>query len=251
MGKQHEQLHLSTLGSFADLSTVPTQERPERTRAAIDSKAPVIYQGALKANAVLGGMDCEVIGVPDFLILDGNDYRIRDSKIAKRITEADHPEILRQLETYGWLYEQVIGRPPAGLEVHSGPGDLVDIAYDGGTAAKLALEQILKAKLLSQEPFSPIGWTRCTSCPFGTRCIRAAESRKDPALIDGVDQGLATALHGIGVETIDQLLSNFDADKLGEFRRPYGTRFQRVGKAAASILLKAQVLKTGAQLRYV
>lgn len=32
--------------------------------------------------------------------------------MARRITEKDHPEIVLQLQLYGWLYEQVIKEPP-------------------------------------------------------------------------------------------------------------------------------------------
>ncbi len=245
LGRRHEQNHLQTLGPFLDLNAVPMTERLERTREALDSLVPIIYQGALQAVTTLGQTACEVLGVPDFLILDGNNYHIRDSKIAKRITEEAHPEILRQVETYGWLYEQSVGRPPAGLQVHSGPGDLVNIPYDGGEKARDALEQLVRAKQLPEEPYSPVGWTRCSSCAFGTRCLGAAEVRKDPAWIDGVDQRLATALHEIGVNTIQQLLDQFNETKLSEFKRPYGQRLQKVGKAAFSILMKARVLVTG------
>ncbi len=248
LGRRHEQAHLATLGPFTDLSGVAIVERPEKTRAAVDSGSPVIYQGAFRSNAVLAGQDCEIIGVPDFLIRQGESYLIRDSKMAKRITEQDHPEIFRQVETYGWLYEKSVGRPPAGLQVHNGPGDLVEITYDAGGKAQSALEQLVKAKQLPDEPYSPVGWTRCNSCCFGTRCLEAAKGRRDPAYLEGVDQGMGMALHGIGVNTIEQLLARFDENSLAEFKRPYGSRLQRVGKAAASILTNARVMLAGEKL---
>ena len=97
LGDRHEQQHLASLASVADLSQIPIEERLARTQQAITAGALVIYQGAMRAEANLSGTACEIIGVPDFMVLEKSGYLIRDSKIARRITEEDHPEILRQL----------------------------------------------------------------------------------------------------------------------------------------------------------
>ena len=60
-------------------------------------------------------------------------YAIRDSKLARRIGNGSHPEIDLQLQTYGWLYEQVLGEAPVALQVHNGIGAIADIPYDGGS----------------------------------------------------------------------------------------------------------------------
>ena len=96
-----------------------------RTREEISRGAAVIYQGALIADAVVGGTSCQIVGIPDFLIADGSGgCSIRDSKVSRRINEKDHPEILLHLGLYGWLYEQTFGSSPAALEVHSGTGEV-------------------------------------------------------------------------------------------------------------------------------
>ena len=66
----------------------------------------------------LDGDSSDLVGLPDFLIRDGDGYIIRDSKLARRV-EGRHPEIALQLQLYGWLYEQVVSMPPLGLQVHS------------------------------------------------------------------------------------------------------------------------------------
>lgn len=128
--------------------------------------ATVLYQPFLRATARFDSEEFTVVGVPDFLIRVGGtpDYVIRDSKLAKRITEQAHPEILLQLGLYGWLYEHTFGRRPAGLEVHSGPGAIVPILYDRGRSALAALEKIAVLKRAQVEPYSPVGWTKCGDC---------------------------------------------------------------------------------------
>ena len=141
--------------------------------------------------------------------------------------------------------ERSTGRPPAGLQVHSGPGTMVDVPYDRGSAALIMLERIVSAIQSKSTPYDPVGWTKCSSCCFGVRCLQAAEQKRDVALVEGVDQGLATALRQRGIETVDQLLANFDESTLADFQRPWGRELQRVGKRASSILLMARAMATG------
>lgn len=117
LGDRHEQAHRATFPDVVDLSAGTEDVRLRRTRQEVLGGAPVLYQPFLRATTRLDGEECEVVGAPDFLIRIGNsrDYVIRDSKLAKRITETAHPEILRQLELYGWLYEHTFGRRPLGL----------------------------------------------------------------------------------------------------------------------------------------
>ena len=37
-----------------------------------------------------GGAENEILGIPDFMILDGDDYIIREAKMASRIDEESH-----------------------------------------------------------------------------------------------------------------------------------------------------------------
>src|SRR5207244_3671699 len=114
--------------------------------------AAVIYQGGLRTRAELNGLECEIVGEPDFLIYETGNYVIRDSKMSRRVIKKDHPEIFGQLQIYGWLYEQVFGRPPCRVEIHSGTGAIVEIPYDGPTTARQLLEEIVSIKQLSKEP---------------------------------------------------------------------------------------------------
>lgn len=245
LGERHERAHLATFPEFVDLSSGTREERERRSREEVTKKTAVIYQPSLQATTTLSGTECRVLGDPDFLIYDQSGHIIRDSKISRRITEKDHPEILRQLELYGWLYEQNFGAPPARLEVHSGTGEIVEVPYDGGTRGLELLREILLAKQIDTEPYTPVGWTKCNGCGFYGRCWPRAESNRDVALVSGVDQGLAIALHNRGTNTVDDLLAHFDEVHLAEFERPWGKGAQRVGKGASSILRMAQSMASG------
>lgn len=248
LAERHELAHLGTFPTVLDLSAGAREERERRTQEAVSQGAPVIYQAVLRATTAIRGSKVEVIGDPDFLINESGRYLIRDSKISRRINEKDHPEILRQLELYGWLYEQVFGTVPLRLEVHRGTGDLVEIPYDGGRAALELVHEILCLKQASTEPYSPVGWTKCGGCGFYSRCWPRAERGRDVALVSGVDQGLARALHRDGLPTMEDLLSRFDEGQLAEYQRPWGKGSQRVGKRAAAILRNARALASGTEI---
>jgi predicted RecB family nuclease len=243
LGLRHEKNHLATLGTFAEVSDASLHEQAKKTADAIAKKVPILYQPAFLANAVFGGTEVEIVGVPDFLILDGNGYLIRDSKMARRIDEDNHPEILLQVQLYGWLFEKSCGAAPKGLQVHSGTGEIVAVHYDGGKSALRELERLLALKQLTAEPYEPVGWSKCIGCGFTDRCWSQAEENSDVALVYCVDQNLARTLHSQGIRTRKELLANFDVVSLSDLKRPYGDREQRVGKAAERILQFADAME--------
>ncbi|MGD0696524.1 MAG: TM0106 family RecB-like putative nuclease [Terriglobia bacterium] len=245
LGERHELEHLATLGPCEDLSAVPADQRVRLTANAVRNRVPVIYQGELAFETTLGGVPVTIVGRPDFLILDGDGYLIRDSKLSQRVDEEHHIEITLQLQLYGWLYEQAVGAPAKRLQVHAGKGDIVDVPYDGGTAALAELARILALKRLGAEPYEPLGWTKCNGCGYYGRCWPQAEARQDVSLVMEVDQGLARALRAAGVASAQQLLARFDAKRLSDFKRPWGKGERKVGKSADRILLYAGVLAGG------
>ena len=248
LGKRHEEVHLGCFPKYIDLSEGTLAERENKTKDAIKKEVPVIYQGVLSSVHEFNGQQFEILGEADFLIWQGDGYVIRDSKISRRISEKDHPEILNQLEIYGWLYERTTGRPPINLQVHAGTGEIIDIPYDGGTAALELLGDIAPLKTINSEPYTPVGWSKCGGCPFHGHCWPRAVASQDVALVPDVDQNLASALRDQGIRTIKDLLQNFDEASLSEFKRPWGTRMQKVGKKAGSILRLARAMSEGKEI---
>jgi len=247
LGKRHEKDHLASLGEAEDLSSVDFREAVQRTKDLIRRGAPVIYQPAFTAETKLGSVRKIIGGAPDFIIQKGNSYLIRDCKISRRINETDHPEIIHQLTLYGWLYEKTTGERIAGLEVVSGTGEIVAIPYEGGAEALGTLSRISEIQQQSQEPYDPVGWSRCQPCGFFERCWRKAEDSIDLALVPEVDKGLVNVLRSFGIRTIQQL-AELDVGYLSEVKRPWGAREQRVGKKAKFIVRQALALAKNREL---
>ena len=248
LGDRHEKAHLATFPKYADLSEGNFRERINRTKQEIQKGTPALYQAVLRSEHKLKGIACEIVGEPDFLVRQGNDYTICDSKLSRRISEKDHPEILRQLEIYGWLYEQTAGKPPMSLNVHSGSGDIMEVPYDRGAKALQQLKEIITLKISKSEPFSPVGWSKCGGCPFHDYCWARAQKERDVALVYGVDQGLAFALKDLGIHTINDLRNQFQEDTLAELKRPYGKGMRKGGKSAGSILLMAKAMSQNKEI---
>jgi predicted RecB family nuclease len=244
LGIRHEKEHLATLGAHLDLSGVSEADRVQKTRDAIAEAVGVIYQAAFSMDTTVDGVPVTVVGYPDFLIAD-NGYRIRDSKLSLRIDEDNHPEIILQVQLYGWLFEKSVGRPPKAIEVYSGRGEIVEIPYDGGAAALEKLRALVRLKTLRSEPFEAVGWSKCGGCGFNDRCWSKAEAEKAVATIPDVDQSLARELYAQGIRSRAELVAKYDASALEELKRPYGSKLAKVGKKAERILLQAELLESG------
>ena len=244
LGNRHEQQHLATLAECVDLSEFPEEKRIEETKKAIQQKAPAIYQSAFAVTTVLNGTEVIISGRPDFLILDGDEYLIRDSKLSLRIDEKHHPEIIHQIRIYGWMFERTFGKGPKGLQIHNGKGQLIAIPYEGGTSGLEALSEVLRLRQLGDEPYEPVGTSKCDGCGFDDRCWKRAREKNDISLLMEVDQSLARALFESGTKTPAELLARYDAATLSVFKRPWGNKQQKVGARAERILISAEVLET-------
>ena len=247
LGERHERAHLVSLGEIEDLSSVDFGKAIHKTKDLIGKGASVIYQPAFSVEARLGSLRRSISGAPDFMIRKTSSYLIRDCKISRRINEADHPEIIHQLTLYGWLYEQTTGGKIAGLEVVSGTGEIVAVPYDSGETALETLSKISEIQHLSEEPYNPVGWSRCQPCGFFNYCWGKAEDSQDLALVPEVDKGLVPVLHHSGIRTIRQL-AELDEAYLSEIKRPWGGRDQRVGRKAEFIVKQALALEENREL---
>src|ERR1700674_2236262 len=76
LGLRHEREHLATLGAFTTVSATSLEEQVKKTADAIAEKVPVLYQPAFLVTERICGTDVEIVGVPDYLILDGDGYVI-------------------------------------------------------------------------------------------------------------------------------------------------------------------------------
>ena len=127
LGHRHEKNHVNSLGEYADVSKVLRRQQPENTKQLIQNNTPVIYQGALAGNETINGSQVQIIGIPDIMIYENSSYSIRDCKLARHADEKKHPEILAQLQVYGYLFERNTGEKPAKVEAFLGDLSLIHI----------------------------------------------------------------------------------------------------------------------------
>ena len=246
MGKRHEAEHLATFPAARNLSEGSQADRAQRTRDGVQAGEPVIYQGVLRA--LFPGTRDIVTGIPDFLIRDGGSYRIRDCKLSRSLEGGRHPEIAQQLQTYGWLFESEFKSPPAALEAYLGDGSLVTVPYAGARPAEEDLTLIRELVLKEDEPWEPVGWSKCGGCPFQERCRSVAENEHDISLVYRVDSATARALRAHGIRTWDELLS-MDERALAGLSLPRARGERRVGASAVRILAQARALAAGKPVR--
>jgi len=244
LGQRHEERYLSTIGPYENLGVGNPDDRVSQTSRHIRKGTPSIYHGLLRANMRIEDGEVLVIGEPDFIVRSGDSYIIRDAKISRRITKADHTEILLQLQLYSWLYQQMTGKQSAGLEVYSGREIIEIIPQEEGQVLGL-VEEITELKRAKSEPYSPVGWSKCGGCTFRSTCWPRAEKSQDISLVPRLDQGLARDLMTRGISTISGLLDHYTEETLAVVQRPWGTKTQKVGKLAIPIIRSARALKAG------
>jgi len=234
LGQRHEFRHLNQFPEYFH-----AQGDVQETKAAIEQEKAVIYQPALKATHPQYG---EIVGVPDFFIREDGEYLIRDCKLSRRFSEEHHPEIFRQLELYGWLYEQTFAKPPKRLETYMGDGQIQTVLYEPARALE-ALGFIQGIKQLTDEPFEPVGWSKCLDCGYNELCWDRAKKSHDISILPGVDQALARAFHAAGIKSYDDLLAQHNETSLAEFKKMVGGKLRKVGSGAGKILSHAKAFQ--------
>jgi predicted RecB family nuclease len=249
LGNKHEREHVKQLGAYTDLSQMEWAERTKQTKKAIINGNPVIYQGLFEVTEEIEGQKIDIKGSPDILLKEGQEYIIRDYKLSFHAEEKRHPEILYQLQLYGYLFEKTMGMKPLKLEAFLGNESLVTIDYDNGLTAKEKIKEILDIYSLSNIPYSPVGWSKCNECGFREICFDKAVKNKDVALVYGIDQGIARVLKSENVINIDDILEKYNEASLSELKRPWGNSMRKIGKSAKSILLHAEAMKTGKNIK--
>jgi len=135
LGGKHEQRHLDELRELSE-ENVAIIGRPdytidgltaaaESTMRAVQRRAPVIYQAAM--------FDGRFAGFADFLVLDSDEYRLRDTKLARSVKV----EALLQLAAYA----DTLAR--AGVPVASE----VELVLGDGATARYRVDELLPVYL--------------------------------------------------------------------------------------------------------
>ena len=207
LGGQHEQRHLDELRAESGITVIG---RPaytvagltaaaEATLAAVARRAPVIYQAAM--------FDGRFAGFADFLVFDGDRYRLRDTKLARSVKV----EALLQLAAYSDTL--AAAGVPVAPEVELVLGDGVTASYPVDEVLpvyrprRAALQRLLDTHLASGAPVSwdDAGVRACFRCPECTLQVRAHD---DLLLVAGMRVSQRARLIDAGITTVDVLAAH-------------------------------------------
>ncbi|WP_237572253.1 TM0106 family RecB-like putative nuclease [Mycolicibacterium lacusdiani] len=216
LGDEHEQRHLDELRDELDGNAVvigkPTYTvagltaAAEATRAAVERRAPAIYQAAM--------FDGRFVGFADFLILetadDGDQYRLRDTKLARSVKV----EALLQLAAYADTLQRS-GVPVAPeVELVLGDGAIARYRIDELLPVYLprraALQRLLDDHLAGN---APVTWEdesirACFRCP---ECEVQVRAHDDLVLVAGMRVSQRARLLDAGITTVRDLADHHGA----------------------------------------
>ena len=263
-GLLHEQRVLEELRAshpdVSDLDGFNNKNAEAETVAALEAGDRLIYQGKFVVNTELSGREVTILGYPDFLIPDGDDWIISDAKLTRsifnkprkdgtRTPKSTKIQIVLQLQLYGWMLAQIIPGAKFTLQVNTGSGDTEEVDYDGGEAALSALERVLEIEALPEEPAEEVGWSKCAGCGFREHCWPRAEERQAIGIVIDVNVKFAAKLTQAGVTSYSDLYENQTEESLAELKSP-GKGDDPTQQAAARLILQnAEALTTGLPVR--
>ena len=204
LGGEHEQRHLDELRDAHDVVTIGTPRytvegltaAAEQTLRAIERRAPAIYQAAM--------FDGRFVGFADFLVLDGDRYLLRDTKLARSVKV----EALLQLAAYADALTRA-GIPIADeVELKLGDGVInrfrVDELLPVYQPRRAALQDLLDTHYASGRP---VAWEdeeirACFRCP---ECTIKVRENDDLLLVAGMRVSQRARLIDAGITTMTEL----------------------------------------------
>ncbi|WP_319437635.1 TM0106 family RecB-like putative nuclease [Mycobacterium sp. RTGN5] len=207
LGGQHEERHLDELRSTTDVTIIG---RPAYTVAgltaaanatltAVEQRAPLIYQAAM--------FDGRFVGFADFLLLDEDRYRLRDTKLARSVKV----EALLQLAAYAETLSV------AGVAVH----DEVELVLGNGTTRAYRVDELLPVYRSRRTELQglldrhldgdvAVSWTdeSVRACMRCQECAAQVREQDDLLLVAGMRISQRARLIDAGITTVAELAAH-------------------------------------------
>jgi predicted RecB family nuclease len=207
LGDAHERRHLDQLRTETDDNiTVIGRPRPytvdgliaaaDSTKAAVQRRAPVIYQAAM--------FDGRFLGFADFLILTEDGYRLRDTKLARSVKV----EALLQLAAYADAL--AAAGVPVAPDVDLVLGDGTLASYPVGELLPVYLPRRAELQRLLDDHRSgghPVSWDHpeLRACHRCDDCAVQVRARDDLLLVAGMRMSQRARLIDAGITTTHEL----------------------------------------------
>lgn len=206
LGTEHERRRLDRLrDEFGDGVAIigrPAYTLPglaaaaEATRRAIAHGAPVVYQAAM--------FDGRFVGFADFLVRDGERYRVTDTKLARSA------KVTAMLQLAAYADALAASGVPVAPEAELELGDGTVVRYRVGDLIPVYRSQRALLQRLLDEHYAagtPVRWedldvNACHRCPSCTEQLRAAD---DLLLVAGMRIAQRNTLIDAGITTVTEL----------------------------------------------
>ena len=192
LGLAHEQAVLERLSGDMDVHTASS---PGDTARLMAERVPAIYQAQL-LNEAEG-----IIGLPDFLLLDGGgQYQAADAKLS---LSEEKKEIQVQLG----IYRRLLGSGLPAI-VFLGDGEQALIGDEANPVANQFAAEMRELLSSEVEPLVRYSHSKCRACPYYTHCKPAFEDKEELSLLFyGIQGRAAIGLESAGIDTISKLAS--------------------------------------------
>ncbi|WP_167099028.1 TM0106 family RecB-like putative nuclease [Mycobacterium sp. DL592] len=207
LGDDHEHRHLRELRERADVAVIG---RPayslagltaaaDATRRAVERRAAVIYQAAM--------FDGRFVGFADFLVLDGDRYRLRDTKLARSVKV----EALLQLAAYAETL--AADGVPVHDEVQLVLGDQTTMTYRVDELLPVYRSRRAELQDLLDRHYAggaAVSWEddtirACMRCP---ECEDKVRAHDDLLLVAGIRVSQRARLIDAGITTMTELAAH-------------------------------------------
>jgi uncharacterized protein len=211
LGGEHEQRHLDELRELSeenvaiigqpDYTVDGLTAAAEATMRAVQRRAPVIYQAAM--------FDGRFVGFADFLVLEADEYRLRDTKLARSVKV----EALLQLAAYADALTR------AGVPV----ANEVELLLGDGATARYPVDELLPVYLSRRTSLQrllddhlaggdAVRWEdehvrACFRCP---ECEIQVRAHDDLLLVAGMRVSQRARLIDAGITTVAELAAHTD-----------------------------------------
>lgn len=241
MGMTHERAVVAELTNVVNLAEFPKEERIAKTIEYLTQPEVVLYQAYLKTELEVEGLTLMLEGVPDLLVHTAEGWWVQDVKLTNN---PQKEAIEGQLNLYGFLLEQALGEPPAGVAVVRGDRQLEPLVYHGAQWVKEQLAELVQIYQSDPGRYEPVGWSKCQSCTYRQICWPQAWQAQDVAVIPDVNQSLAYLLHhDHQCHTWADLVAQFTPKSLSKIKATRGKNHHSVGaNRAEKIMRQAQAL---------
>ena len=189
LGLAHEQAVLERLSGDMDVHTASS---PEDTARLMAERVPAIYQAQL-LNEAEG-----IIGLPDFLLLDGGgQYQAADAKLS---LSEEKKEIQVQLG----IYRRLLGTDLPAI-VFLGDGEQALIGDEANAVANQFATEMRELLSSEDEPLVRYSHSKCRACPYYAHCKPPFEQKGELSLLYGIQGRAAIGLESSGIDTISKL----------------------------------------------